>query len=266
MARVQTGMGMSGKLGSHLAKVLMLGPSLVWYYRQKKAFETLYAASTDRSFAAGNLYPCFLDRFAEGGEASGYFFQQNQIVAELIYEARPAHHVDVGSRIDLLVAKLALFCPVEVIDYRPINTTARNISYRQADIMRAQPELEDYTNSLSSVDALECFGLGRYGEPLDPDGHRKGFRTLARMVRLGGRFYFAVPISSRQRFEFNAHRIFSLPYLVEMVGAHGFDIESFHYVDDAGEAHRNVDHRSGDAAHTFGLHCGAGIFVLVKRG
>lgn len=266
MTRVQTGMGMSGKLGSQLSKVLMLAPSLLWYYRQKKAFETLYAASTDRSFAAGKLYPCFLDRFAEGGEASGYFFQQNQIVAELIYETRPTHHVDVGSRIDLLVAKLALFCPVEVIDYRPVTTTARNISYRQADIMRARPELENITDSLSSVDALECFGLGRYGEPLDPDGHRKGFRTLARMVRPGGMFYFAVPISNRQRYEFNAHRIFSLPYLLELVDTHGLDIRSFHYVDDAGAAHTHVDHRSGAAARTFGLHCGAGIFVLVKRG
>lgn len=251
--------------GTHARKFFSVWPGLVWYVRQKQSFEASYACSTDQSFAPGPLRPCLLDRYRDGGTASGYHFQLNLIAAQLVYAAKPTRHVDVGSLVEQFVGHVAVFCPVEVIDFRPITTTARNISFRQVDIIRGVPDLDGSCNSLSCLDALECFGLGRYGEPIDPDGHRKGFATLARMLRPGGAFYFAVPISASQRYEFNAHRLFALPYLTALFEEHNLDVESFHYVDDQGAAHHAADWRGAAAKTTFGLHFGAGIFALRRR-
>jgi len=121
-----------------------------------------------------------------------------------VYEARPERHVDVGSRIDGLVAHLATFLTVEVVDVRPARSTIEGIQFVQADATRlagitASP-------SVSSIHALEHFGLGRYGDTLDPAGHIKGLRALQTLVAPGGSLYVGVPVG-RPRVEFNAHRV-----------------------------------------------------------
>lgn len=240
-------------------------PSLAWFWSQKRAFDAKVAASGDRTFESGRILPMLHDRFEQGGTATGMYFHQDLIAAQLVHAAKPERHVDVGSLVSSFVAHVAVFCPIEVLDIRPIVTKARNISFRQADIMVADPSLVDYTDSLSSLNALEHFGLGRYGDPIDPDGHRKGFANMARMVRAGGAFYFSVPISNRQRVEFNAHRLFAVPYLLGLFEEHGFDVRSFHYVDDQGELEAFVDHSTAEAQRSFGLNFGCGIFELRKR-
>ena len=62
--------------------------------------------------------------------------------------------------------------------------------------------------SLSTLHAVEHFGLGRYGDPIHPDGWRRAAEALARVLAPGGRLYFSVPIG-RERLVFNAHRVFS---------------------------------------------------------
>ena len=64
------------------------------------------------------------------------------------------------------------------------------------------------TDSLSCLHTIEHFGLGRYGDPIDPAGYLKGLAQLKSMVAPGGMLYLSTPIGP-QRIEFNAHRIFS---------------------------------------------------------
>ncbi|HWF86113.1 MAG TPA: hypothetical protein VG222_14745 [Vicinamibacterales bacterium] len=52
----------------------------------------------------------------------GHYFHQDLWVAKRIYAARPAAHVDIGSRIDGFVAHLLTFMPVTVIDVRPLDS------------------------------------------------------------------------------------------------------------------------------------------------
>lgn len=255
-----------GKLfGFDIRQFLGAWRNLAWYLSQKRAFYDLHAASKDSTFATGRLYPCLTDRYDQGGVASGQYFHQDLLAAQLIYRAAPKRHVDVGSRVDGFVAHVAVFCEVEVFDIRPVETSAKNITFRQLDVMRETPELVSYTESLSCLHALEHFGLGRYGDPLDYDGHRKGFGNLAQMVNPGGKFYFSVPISVNQRYEFNSHRMFSIPYLLALFDEFGFDVESFHCVDDAGELQMSRDLSTPAARETFGLMDGCGIFELKKR-
>jgi hypothetical protein len=102
-----------------------------------------------------------------------------------------------------------VFREVEVIDIRPQPLPVRNVVFRQLDLMRPlPPEWIACTDSLSCLHTIEHFGLGRYGDPLDPEGHLKGLAQLKRMVKLGGLMYLSTPIGP-ERIEFNAHRVFA---------------------------------------------------------
>lgn len=266
MGLLRASLGIASLFGMDFGKLTITTQSLPWFWSQKRAFAAQYACSSDRSFAFGPMRPCLVDRFERGGAARGMYFYQDLLVAQLVYEHHPMRHVDIGSRVDGFVAHVATFCQVEVLDIRPNATKARNITFCQVDIMHDTRELHDYADSVSCLNALEHFGLGRYGDPIDCDGHRKGFVALARMVKAGGWLYFSVPISIKQRLEFNAHRLFSMPYLLALFEEFNFDIESFHYVDDDGELQESQDPLSPEAQVTYGLNFGCGIFELKKRG
>jgi hypothetical protein len=119
------------------------------------------------------------------------------------------------------------------------------------------------TDSISSLHVIEHFGLGRYGDPIDVDGHIKGLDGIYKMLKYNGKFYFSTPIGP-QRIEFNAHRVFSIKYLMEYFSKY-YNLEAFHYVDDYGELHLNVN--LDQTAYKTNLNCayGCGIFELIKK-
>jgi SAM-dependent methyltransferase len=235
------------------------------FLANKRVFYAQHYASTAQSFQVGKLYPCLTDRFDEMGAASGAYFHQDLLAARLIYKANPKRHIDVGSRLDGFVAHVAAFREIEVFDIRPLTTDAKNIKFRQLDIMQPNETLTECTDSLSCLNVLEHFGLGRYGDPIDYEGHCKGFENLVRMLKPGGKFYFSVPIGTVQRFEFDAHRIFNVTYLLELFQKNKLLLDSFAYVDDEGALHADIDLGSAKEIHeTFRLNQGCGIFELRK--
>jgi len=44
------------------------------------------------------------------------------------------------------------------------------------------------------MNVVEHVGLGRYGEPLDPEGDIKAMRELRRVLAPGGSLLFVVPV------------------------------------------------------------------------
>ncbi|WP_343673259.1 DUF268 domain-containing protein [Chitinophaga sp.] len=210
------------------------------------------------------VYPCLLDRTAEGGTTKGHYFHQDLWVSQQIFKENPVKHVDIGSRVDGFVAHVAAYRFIEVIDVRPINSEIDNMQFVQADMMMENPHLENYCDSMSCLHALEHFGLGRYGDPLDIDGHLKGFASMSKMLKVGGKMYFSVPIGP-QRIEFNAHRVFSISYLLKMFAANNYKVDTFCYVDDKGDLHKNVSMANEqEVAGNFGCQWGCGIFKLEK--
>ena len=87
------------------------------------------------------------------------------------------------------------------------------------------------TDSLSCLHTIEHFGLGRYGDPINPDGHLRGLEQLKRMVIPGGIFYLSNPIGP-ERVEFNAHRVFAPQTVIDWF-SDGWKIEKFAVIDDA---------------------------------
>jgi len=161
------------------------------------------------------LQPCLSDRWGQAGSISNEYFWQDLIVAQWIFIDNPIHHVDIGSRIDGFVAHIASFRDVEVFDVRPLSLSIPRVKFRCIDIMeysdmerlREDPASEGYCDSLSCLHALEHFGLGRYGDPINVNGFMDGLKNMSSLLRPNGRFYLAVPVG-RCRVEFNANRIF----------------------------------------------------------
>jgi len=123
--------------------------------------------------------------------------------------------------------------------------------------------LYDYCDSLSCLHALEHFGLGRYGDEVNYNGHLIGWENIYKTIKKGGKFYFSVPMGP-QRIEFNAHRVFSLHYLLSLIEKR-YEIDSFSYVDDQGDLHRNVALEKNAVDKNFACNYGCGIFELSKK-
>ncbi|UJL31480.1 DUF268 domain-containing protein [Mycolicibacterium vanbaalenii] len=207
----------------------------------------------------GEDWPCLSDRFDSGGVASGQYFHQDLYVAQQIFRARPNKHVDAGSRVDGFVAHIASFMPVEFLDIRPLESSAENISFTQRDLMTDDHSFDDYTDSLSCLHTLEHLGLGRYGDSICADGYLRGWVNLTRMVCSGGVFYFSVPISRSERIEYDAHRLFGVPRLLEMIEL-AFEIEAVAVVGDDNQIRRNLDPASAEAQRSYDVNYGCAIF------
>jgi hypothetical protein len=233
------------------------------FIRDCITFARLKRSSGDWPYGA--FHPHLLDGLRGAGRASGDYFHQDLLVARRIHARNPFRHVDVGSRIDGFVAHVAAFRKIEVADIRPLKGTIPNVGFMQIDLMKDLPErYVAMCDSLSCLHALEHFGLGRYGDRIDPAGHLAGLANLALMLRGGGILYLSVPIGP-QRVEFNSHRVFGLSHILDLIDRHGFDVLAFSYVDDAGDLFENAPLTTALVAANCDVRTGCGIFELRKR-
>ncbi len=247
--------------GFELIKFTSFFRGLPFYFRDYRRLKRQMKINDD--FAFGKCYPVLNERFNESGTMNGHYFHQDLLIARKIYENKPVRHIDVGSRTDGFVAHIASFREIEIFDIRPIKSTVKNIVYKQANLMLLPDNMRECTDSLSSLHVIEHFGLGRYGDPIDVDGHLKAINNLHSMLIPNGRFYFSVPIG-KQRIEFNAHRIFSVKYLLQILDDR-FTIAGFHYIDDKGDLFENVNLSEDSVGHNFNCSYGCGIFELIKK-
>jgi len=233
-------------------------------YRRALRLLRRQEAFAEQPFAFGTPRPCLGEDSADSGVASGHYFHQDLLVARKVFSKAPVTHVDVGSRVDGFVAHVAAFREIRVLDIRPLADNVPNVIFMQADLMAPLPdEFVGCCDSLSCLHALEHFGLGRYGDPVDYDGHLRGLDALHPILRSGGTLYLSVPIGP-QRIEFNAHRVFSVDYLLRLLADH-YRLDRFSYVDDRGDLHEDVDMTEAGIARSFGCHYGCGVFEMTKR-
>ena len=204
-----------------------------------------------------DAYPILHEFESEAGSARGHYFHQDLWAARLIYDRRPDSHLDIGSRIDGFVANLLTFMPVTVIDVRRLENDVAGLSFVQADATDLNEIPDDSIASLSSLHAVEHFGLGRYGDPVDPEAPLKALREMERVLTPEGHLYLGVPIG-RERLEFNAHRVFSPFTILESFSR--LDLVSFAFVDDAGNLHSPAEPSMVTTAE---YSCG--LFDFTKR-
>lgn len=175
-------------------------------------------------FHLTNLFPIVADLRATAGSANTQYFIQDLWMARRVIPTAPTQHIDVGSRVDGFVGSLlAAGVPVTQVDIRPLPNPPHGLTFLQDDATHLAKLKTASVASLSSLHAAEHFGLGRYGDPIDPEACFTFMRSLARVLKKGGRLYFATPIG-RERLEFNAHRIFAPQTLLTLFTKAGLKV------------------------------------------
>lgn len=171
--------------------------------------EEYCAKNTKKQFEYQDRYKYFIsyDKYEEAGELD-YYFWQDLWGAKLVKEHNPEKHYDIGSRIDGFIGHLLSFRDnVFMIDIREMTSSIPGLSFVQGDATNLDSIEDSSLESISSLCAIEHFGLGRYGDPIDPDACFKALDSIQRKLIPGGYAYIAVPIGS-EHVEFNAHRVF----------------------------------------------------------
>lgn len=198
-------------------------------------------------------YPCLGDWTANTPFDPHYFYQ-GAWLARRVAARRPPRHVDVGSSA-LTLSVLSATTDVLHLDYRPLDAELPGLRCLGGDIL-SLPLAGASVDSLSCLHVIEHIGLGRYGDPIDPEGARKAAAELVRVLAPGGRLYVSAPVG-RERTCFNAHRVFAPEPLLAMFAPLRF--EGFALVDDAG---RYRDPAPTESARA--LEYGCGMFEFSK--
>jgi|TARA_B110000037_G_C16939380_1_gene432075 hypothetical protein len=213
----------------------------------------------------GNIthnYMILDDYKASAGSASGHYFHQDLLVASFIKKNNPIKHIDIGSRIDGFVAHVASFREIDVMDIRNLEISEhKNINFIQKDMMDKNSLEENITDSISCLHAIEHFGLGRYGDKIDINGHINGFNNIIKMLKSGGKLYISFPIGKRNEIHFNAHRVFHHNDIFNWnESLDNIILERFDFVDDRGKLNLNKNLNTDCKEIKFGC----GIYTFQK--
>ncbi len=180
-----------------------------------------------------DIEPIFFNRRIRSPFDAHYTYQAAW-ATRLIAARAPAAHVDVSSAVPF-VAQLAAIVPVTMYEFSAPDIALEGLTVREATVV-ALPMADRSVDSLSCLHVIEHVGLGRYGDPLDPDGMDKATRELCRVVAPGGALYVSFPVG-RERVAFNAHRVTDAEAFVARVAAEGLTLCGFALIDDEGRFH-----------------------------
>ena len=224
--------------------------------------------NTRPEFHAGlrHLYPCLNDWDDNAGSLS-YYFWQDLWAARKIFQVKPSSHYDIGSRVDGFIAHVLPFMPLTMIDIRPLPQKVEGLSFIQADATNLEGIADNSIISLSSLCAPEHFGLGRYGDPVDPEACFAAMRSMQRVLAPGGHLYIAVPVGDKNGIAFNAHRIFTPELVAETMNK--LRLSDFTVASDMRSRQGYFEHIDFDEFHKlgFGIDYAApvdGLFEFVK--
>jgi hypothetical protein len=77
---------------------------------------------------------------------------------------------------------------------------------------------------LVSFSSIEHDGLGRYGDPINPNGYLAALHEMRSWLSPGGYLLLGIPVGPEDKVVFNAHRIFGPKSLQHMVDL--FEVEA----------------------------------------
>ena len=153
------------------------------------------------------LWPIISDKYAFAGTMGNYFLQDLWAAKQIIRDG-VKKHFDIGSRIDGFIAHLlAADIDVTMIDVRDFPGKIEKLHTIVDDATTLEQIPDNSIESMSALCSLEHFGLGRYGDSIDPEACFKCFENIQRKMARDGKLYIALPIG-KERVEFNAHRVF----------------------------------------------------------
>jgi len=196
-------------------------------------------------------HPCLGDGTSDTGFDAHYIYHPAW-AARILARTKPECHVDVSSSLHFCTL-VSAFVPVRFFDYRPADIRLANLETGRVDIC-ALPFADGSVPSLSCMHVVEHIGLGRYGDPLDPEGDLRAISELKRVLAHGGDLLLVVPVG-KPRIMFNAHRIYSYEQIVGYF--HGLELLDFSLVPDDAVKGGLIGNASPEMAdgQTYGCGC-----------
>ena len=173
-----------------------------------------------------------------------------------VLKIAPQTHIDFASKLDFSLS-LSAFLPVVYHDFRKVNLRFSNFKSVASNLM-SLPFENNSIESLSCMHVIEHIGLGRYGDPINLDGDILAINEILRVLAVGGYFVFVVPVSGSNRIEFNAHRVYSYKYIMEIFNS--LKLLEFSLVTDNGEFIENCEPSEVDIQNY-----GCGCFLFKKE-
>ncbi|MDO8482551.1 MAG: DUF268 domain-containing protein, partial [bacterium] len=132
-----------------------------------------------------------------------------------------------------------------------------NLKSAKADLM-ALPFRDGSIESLSCMHTVEHIGLGRYGDPINPDSDLKAMRELTRVLAKNGTLLFVVPIGI-PKIIFNAHRIYSYEQIINAFDK--LELKEFSLIPESGKDGGIIRNASREEADKQRYGCGCFWFT-----
>jgi len=188
---------------------------LVWAPLILRDYLTFRSLDTKKKFQARlkDFYPQVKDKTVSTSFDRHYVYH-TAWAARKVREINPVRHVDISSSL-YFSAIISAFLPVDFYDYRPADLVLDNLRSAHANVTKL-PFPDNSVPSISCMHTIEHIGLGRYGDPIDPEAHVTAIKELVRVTEPGGFIIFVVPIGKQPKIEFNAHRIFTYKIVCEL--------------------------------------------------
>ncbi|WP_245945746.1 DUF268 domain-containing protein [Helicobacter didelphidarum] len=225
-------------------------------------------------------YICKDDKYVQNGGMDNQYFIQDIWGARKVYENKPEVHYDVGSSVAGFIAHLQGFkqqvCLIDIRPMRNLDTPFLRSGggggkYTQANATNLTNIADESLESLSALCSIEHFGLGRYGDPIEPDAWEKALKSFQRVLKSGGKLYISVPVGKIDKVCFNAHRVYRPQtiidtlnecQIIEMSYIDGFDTAlCMEYRDDKLQIYQDKLDSIPDAVN-WGT---TGLFEFVKK-
>jgi len=194
------------------------------------------------------VYRCLDDNTSETGFDAHYVYHVAWAI-RVVKVINPVKHIDISSSL-YFCSTLSAFIPTEFYDYRPANLTLDKLQTGKADLTKLHFE-SNSVDSLSCMHTIEHIGLGRYGDPIDPEGDVKAIAELKRVIKPNGNILFVVPVGM-PKIAFNAHRIYATKMVLDLFK--GFTLKQFSLVTDANTFHYDAILEEADKQN-YGCGC-----------
>lgn len=201
-----------------------------------------------------DIYPCLEDNTETTGFDAHYIYHPAW-AARILKELNPTKHIDISSTLHFC-SIISAFIPVEFYDYRPANLNLSNLLSQKADLTNLFFE-SNSIECLSCMHTIEHIGLGRYGDPIDPEGDLKAINEIKRVVKKGGSILFVVPVG-KPKIMFNAHRIYDPTMILNYFS--DFELRNFSLVTDLNNFIDGAKINEGSTQNY-----GCGCFWFIKK-
>lgn len=201
-------------------------------------------------------YPQIFDKTLITGFDRHYVYH-TAWAARRVQEISPEVHIDIASSL-YFPSIVSAFIPVEFYDYRPAPLSLSNLTTKHADLTNLH-FTSNSINSLSCLHTIEHIGLGRYGDPIDPNGDKKACGELSRVLAPGGSLLFVTPIGKEAVIQFNAHRIYTYDLVKQLFP--DLELKEFSFIPESGT---DGIHEHADPKNLVNEKYACGCFWFVK--